>query len=136
MLFLLHKGNHVDLTYRGGQRPIVHLEADLYTVVEWANSVERRWAFSNRNAGTRYARFFDNIDDLAALDWDAISETDWRDPFAKERKQAEFLVEDSFPWELVERIGVIDRQIAERVESVLGAVGHRPKIVVAPEWYY
>jgi hypothetical protein len=55
MLFLLHKGNHVDLTYRGGQRPIVHLEADLRTVVEWADSIERRWAFGNRNAGARYS---------------------------------------------------------------------------------
>ena len=55
MLFLLHKGNHVDLTDRGGQRPIVHLEADLRTVVEWADSIERRWAFGNRNAGARYS---------------------------------------------------------------------------------
>ncbi len=39
MLFLLHRGNHPDLTYRGGQRPIVHLEADLRTVVEWADLV-------------------------------------------------------------------------------------------------
>jgi hypothetical protein len=38
MLFLLHKGNHVDLTYTGGQRPIVHLQADLRRVVEWAES--------------------------------------------------------------------------------------------------
>ena len=29
MLFLLYRGNHPDLTYRGGQSPIVHLEADL-----------------------------------------------------------------------------------------------------------
>jgi len=54
----------------------------------------------------------------------------------KERKQDEFLVEESFPWELVERIGVIDGQIAERVASILGEAGHRPKIVVAPQWYY
>ena len=136
MLFLLHKGNHVDLTYRGGQRPIIHLEADLSTVVEWADSIKRRWAFSNGNAGTRYTRFFNNIDDLDALDWDAIGETNWRDLFVKERKQAEFLVEESFPWELIERIGVIDEKIAERVASILREAGHRPKIVVAPRWYY
>ena len=28
----------------------------------------------------------------------------------RERKQAEFLVEEFFPWELVERIGVIDKR--------------------------
>ena len=96
MLFLLHKGNHPDLTYRGGQRPIVHLEADLRTVVQWADSIPRRWAFSNGNAGARYTPFFDNIEHLDVLDWKAINEDDWRDPIVKERKQAEFLVETSF----------------------------------------
>src|ERR1022692_3112189 len=62
--------------------------------------------------------------------------TNWRDLFVKERKQAEFLVEESFPWELIERIGVIDEKIAERVASILREAGHRPKIVVAPRWYY
>ena len=31
MLYLLYMSNHPDLTYRGGQRPILHLEADLRT---------------------------------------------------------------------------------------------------------
>jgi hypothetical protein len=34
MLYLFHRGNHPDLDYTGGQRPIVHLEADLYEVVD------------------------------------------------------------------------------------------------------
>ncbi len=39
MLFLIHRGNHPDLPYRGGQRPIVHLEADLNRVVQWAEPI-------------------------------------------------------------------------------------------------
>jgi hypothetical protein len=54
----------------------------------------------------------------------------------KERKQADFLVEESFPWELIERIGVIDEKIAERVASLLREASHRPKVVVAPQWYF
>lgn len=81
-------------------------------------------------------RFFDNIDEIDALDWNAIGETDWGDPFVKERKQAEFLVEQSFPWELIEHIGVIDEKIAERVASLLREASHRPKVVVAPQWYF
>ena len=46
------KGNRPDLTYAGGQRPIVHLQSDLRKVVEWTESEGRRWAFSNGNAGT------------------------------------------------------------------------------------
>ena len=30
MLYILHQGNHPELTYKGGQQPIVHLQADLY----------------------------------------------------------------------------------------------------------
>lgn len=37
MLYLIHKANHQDLTYRGGQEPIIHLEADLHAVVEWTH---------------------------------------------------------------------------------------------------
>src|SRR5688572_21238971 len=35
MLFLLARGNHPDLTYQGGQDPILHLEADLRATVDW-----------------------------------------------------------------------------------------------------
>lgn len=38
MLYMLHKGNHPQLAYQGGQGPIVHLEADLRNVVAWAES--------------------------------------------------------------------------------------------------
>lgn len=136
MLFLLHKGNHVDLTYRGGQRPIVHLQADLHTVVSWAESESRRWAFSNGNAGTRYTEFFNQLEQLNKLDWNAIAATIWKDPIVRERKQAEFLVETFFPWNLVERIGVIDNTMAESVGTILKDAAHRPEAVVAGNWYY
>jgi hypothetical protein len=76
------------------------------------------------------------MEQLGELDWDAISATIWKDPIAKEHKQAEFLVGDSFPWELVERIGVIDKQTAEQVANVLSDAAHHPDIVTAPSWYY
>lgn len=136
MLFLLYKGNHVDLTYTGGQRPIVHLRADLRRVVEWAEFEGRRWAFSSGNAGTRYAQFFNDLDELERLDWNAIAATNWKDLIVRERKQAEFLVEESFPWELVERIGVIGNMIAKSVADILSRAGHKPEVVVAPNWYY
>jgi hypothetical protein len=136
MLYLLCQGNHPELTYRGGQRPIVHLEADLHAVIEWARANGKRWSFSSGNAGTRYTPFFDDLGDLNVLDWTAIAAADWRDPFVKERKQAEFLVEESFPWGLIERIGVIDNDTAQRVAAALGLADHRPAVVVARNWYY
>ncbi len=55
MLYLIHKGNHPDLRYRGGQEPVVHLEADLLSVVRWAETEGVPWAFSLTNAGSYYA---------------------------------------------------------------------------------
>ena len=69
MLFILHKGNHPEVTYRGGQGPIIHLMADLKTSVEWANAEGRRWAFSDRNAGARYAGFYCSLEDLGKVNW-------------------------------------------------------------------
>lgn len=54
MLYLLHMGNHPNLTYRGGQQPIIHLESDLGKAVEWAEASARRWAFTLSNAGAFY----------------------------------------------------------------------------------
>jgi hypothetical protein len=136
MLYLLYQGNHPELSYRGGQRPIVHLEADLHAAVEWAETNGRRRAFSNGNAGTRYTPFYDDLGDLNNLDWQAIAATDWRDPFVKERKQSEFLVETSFPWRLVERVGVFDNQTSGQVTAALVAAAHRPPVVVMRNWYY
>lgn len=76
MLYLIHKGNRPELTYRGGQGPIVHLEADLRQAVAWADECERRWAFTSSNAGSYR---FDDYNDLAHLDkikWDAVR-TNW-----------------------------------------------------------
>jgi len=51
MLFILHKGNHPSLTYKEGQRPILHREADLHEVVAWADAQGIPWAFTDKNAG-------------------------------------------------------------------------------------
>jgi hypothetical protein len=136
MLFLLYKGNHIDLTYTGGQGPILHLQADLRRVVEWAESEGRRWAFSNGNAGARYTQFFNDLGEIEKLDWDAIAATNWKDLIVREHKQAEFLVEESFPWGLVERVGVIDEAIAESVANALRGAAYKPEVVVVQNWYY
>jgi hypothetical protein len=136
MLYLLYMGNHPDLSYRGGQTPIVHVQFELQAVVAWANANNRRWAFTLSNAG---ARFFEDRSDLALLkevNWDAIGARDFRDPDIKEGKQAEFLVEHSIAWDLVEEIGVHARCPAHQIQTALQGNPHRPPIIERPEWYY
>ena len=64
MLYLIYQGNHPEMAYRGGQGPVVHLEADLSAVVAWANAQAVRWAFTLSNAGSY---FFEDRNDLARL---------------------------------------------------------------------
>lgn len=133
MLFLIHRQN-AELAYRGGQEHIIHLEADLHSTVAWATGQRRRWAFTDANAGSRY---FDDWADLAQLgrvDWSAVQARTWSG--CKEGKQAEFLLENCFPWELVERIGVMSRTVYAQAINALPATGHRPPVEIRPDWYY
>lgn len=136
MLYLIHCANHPNLAYRGGQGPIVHLEADLREVVAWAEAEGRRWAFSLSNVGAAYAEFRDRLDQLDDLDWAAIQATDFRDRQVKEGKQAEFLLHGFFPWPLVRRIGVHSESIRARVSRRLQQVDHGPVVDVLPRWYF
>ncbi len=136
MLYVVHCANHPELAYRGGQNPIVHLEADLRRVVQWADADQRRWAFSLSNAGAYYTQFRSELDQLGEINWDAVAATDFRPADVKEAKQAEFLVQDSFPWHLVERIGVHSQAIAPRVANALHGAAHRPVIEIKRDWYY
>ena len=134
MLYVISQANHPQLSYRGGQDPIVHLEADLRATVAWAEEQDLRWAFTLSNAGARYFEDRSDLGQLNEIDWDAVEATDWRG--CKEGKQAEFLIEQSFPWELVSRVGVRSQRVCYRTEAVLEAAAHRPPVEIRPAWYY
>lgn len=134
MLYLIYHGNHPEFGYRGGQGPIVHFEADLHAVVAWADAQARRWAFTLSNAGARYFEDRSNLGQLGEIDWNAVRATDWRQ--CKDGKQAEFLLELSFPWHLVKRIGVQSRATYTAAVNALPAQGHRPPVEIRPDWYY
>jgi len=136
MLYILHRGNHPDISYRQGQNPIVHLQADLFDTVAWAQAHGVRWAFSNVNAGARYAEFFSDVAQLDQINWDAVGQADFRDLVIKEGKQAEFLVFESFPWHLVEKVGVIDAAIVGKVRQAISATTHQPVVNIERTWYF
>ena len=135
MLYLIYMRNH-ELTYKGGQGPIVHLEADLKTVIEWAEEKAKRWAFSLSNAGAYGVEFRNDLDQLDEINWPAVRSNDWRSSAIKHGKQAEFLIQNSFPWHLVERIGVHSNAIAQRAAQAIAGAGHQPDIEILREWYY
>ena len=133
MLYLIHK-KHEDLAYKGGQEPIVHLEADLYDAVAWADENNRRWAFTSSNAGSWEFEDFCDLAQLGRIDWKAVQTRYWSE--CKESKQAEFLVEGFFPWNLVRQVGVISRDFQKRVVEVLRAASYKPSVEIKTSWYY
>jgi hypothetical protein len=136
MLYVIHCRNHPELSYQGGQDPILHLEGDLRETVAWAERESRRWAFSLSNAGTFYAEFRNRLGQLGEVDWEAVMARDFRERQIKEGKQAEFLVRDLFPWHLVQRIGAKSASIQLQAARAISGAAHRPVVEVRPDWYY
>ena len=136
MLYILHRGNHPELSYTGGQQPIIYLQADFHTVIHWADSNQVPWAFSTGNAGASLTSFYNDPTNLGEIDWAAVASTDFRDPKVKEGKQAEFLMFDVFPWTLIDKIGTINGAIATKVKTDLVGIAYQPAIAVEPTWYF
>lgn len=136
MLFIIYKGNQAGLNYRGGQGPIVHLQADLYDVVAWANSKSVRWAFTDSNAATSYFESWNNLNKLNEINWQAVAANNWRNRDIQEGKQAEFLVREFFPWKLVTRVGVRSADIQAQATTAIQFAQHRPNVAILPAWYY
>ena len=134
MLYVIKKANHPQLSYRGGQGPIIHVEADLRSTVAWAEEHDLRWAFTLSNASAYYFEDRSDLEQLDEIDWDAVEAENWQQ--CRESKQAEFLVEQRFSWELVSRIGVFTRQVGHQVAAVLEGSTHRPPVEIRSEWYY
>jgi hypothetical protein len=136
MLYILYMGNRPGLTYLDGQGPIVHLEVDVKRTIEWAAVAGVRWAFTNGNAATAYTPFFCAEGDFEKVNWEAVAADDFRDSRVREGKEAEFLVKQLVPWELVERVGAHSEKVAEEAAVAVGAGDHRPSVEVCRGWYF
>ena len=134
MLYVIHQANHPELTYRGGQGPIIHLEADLHEAVDWLDHRPLKWAFTLSTAGATYFEDRCDLVQWGDIDWDSVQATQWSQ--CREKKQAEFLAEHRFPWELIQRVGVPSVAVYHQVATALQAATHKPRIEVKPDWYY
>ena len=138
MLYIIWRANHQNLTYRGGQKPIIHLVADLKQVVNWANNHQKRWAFTTSNAGAKSFHDYNSLNNLNKVNWDAVNARFWSDEDIKAKKQAEFLMEEFFPWHLIESIGVRSKHVLTDVEEIINSNSnsYKPKVSVETKFYY
>lgn len=134
MLYVIFRANLPELSYRGGQGPIVHLQADLRQTVSWAEREGLRWAFTDSNAASFHFNDWSDLADLDNIDWQAVQAWYWQEH--KDGKQAEFLIERQFSWNLVQRVGVYSRQVHGHVARSLQASTHRPRVEIRRDWYY
>ena len=136
MLYLFYRNNNPDITYKGGQEPIVHLVIDLNKAIKWANENNKKWAFTTSNAGSFDFEDFSKLKDLNKIDWKSIYARDWKNSKCKRNKQAEFLIEEQLPWELIEKIGVYSISKKNEVDKILKSFNQNTQIDIEENWYY
>jgi len=139
MLYLFYKNNHPDITYYGGQEPILHLVFNLKQAADWALRNNKRWVFTDTNAGSFYFNDYNDMNQLHMIDWNAVQAADWQN--CREQKQAEFLVEDKISWNLIESIGVFSRVQLDQANRIIHSSAqlyteHQPAVRVMKNWYY
>jgi len=117
MLYTINQGNVPN--YTQGQAALIHLVSD----VEDIDARGLDFVFTDGHAVMQFTDFFDDLDYLGAIDWDVMESRYWSDTNEdndrKRRRQAEFLVRNFFPWELITEIGVINYTIQSQVENIL-----------------
>ncbi|MGP0020084.1 MAG: DUF4433 domain-containing protein [Candidatus Sulfotelmatobacter sp.] len=132
MLYVISRGGVEG--YAEGQQPVIYLQS----TAEKVDEAGLNWVFTEGHADMGYTDFFDDFRDLTEVDWPLMKERYWHDtnddPDRKRKRQAEFLVHQFFPWELVSYVGVYDRSVAERVSAIIGE--EMPEIGIQPDWYY
>lgn len=135
MLYRIHTGWNVRQI---DQSNLVYLVSSAQAVAEAGLGV----VLTDRHSLARVAAFYDRIDRLAEIDFDAAYAHQWNDtadhPDRQEKKQAEFLVHRSMPWSLIERICVWNAATRHRVETILDGHpdAHKPLVEVEDSWYY
>ncbi len=114
----------------------------IYLLVSTDALLRPRIVFTDGNARSNGTRFFQNIDDLAGLDWELLRARYWNDddPLQhrenKRRRSAEVLVPEGMPRACIDRIVVMTQACQQRVAKMLGEAGARVPVTVRPELYY
>ena len=136
MLFQLKTGSVAG--YNEGQEPIIYLRTTVQAVV----AAGRRFVFSDGHGIAAFTHWFDDLARLEQVDWDMVNQRYWKDNVddmdRQRRKQAEFLIHESCPWEIIEDITVHNAATKAQVEAVLSGfpLAQRKLVNINTGWYY
>jgi hypothetical protein len=116
-----------------GQKEIIYLVTSAETVA----TQNLPFMFTDGHGIISYVNHYNQLADLPKLFWNVINAKYWND-FVDGRckRQAEFMVKDQFPLNLVQEIGVMDEEVRQQVQKIVAASSLRPLINVHREWYF
>jgi hypothetical protein len=135
MLYRIHTGWNVD---RVEQSLILYLVTTAQTI----SAAGLPFVFTDRHTLANVAKFRSDLDELHIVDFRVAYADRWKAtpelPDRQEKKQAEFLVHRQMPWQLIRRIGVLNKASARQVQAILAnhPGRHHPEVGLASQWYY
>jgi hypothetical protein len=135
MLYRIATGRGVK---KCSQDDIIYLVTTAQTVLQSGLG----FVFSDRHSLTRVAAWYDDLEELKRVDFNIAYAEFWNtteeSPDRQEKKQAEFLVHQSLPWNLITEIGVSTPPARSRVLTILDSsvTSKPPQVVCRPSWYY
>ena len=116
-----------------GQKEIIYL----VTTAEAVAAQNLPFMFTDGHGIISYVNHYNQLADLPKVPWNVINARYWND-FVDGRckRQAEFLVKEKFPLDLIQEIGVQNTATKDQVEKLIEPTAFRPLITVRSEWYF
>jgi hypothetical protein len=118
-------------------------QSDIIYLISTAQAIHQAnipFVFTDRHAKLFYANFYSELRDLSNIDWELIESKIWHNTPAlfdrKERKQAEFLVYQHLPTDLVLGITCYNTGILRTIEQILQENASSIPVRAHASWYY
>jgi hypothetical protein len=122
--------------FSGNQSDIVYWVSRIQKFV----GLDEPFVFTDGHGTMGFTEFFDEVQFLDQIDWNLMSSQYWYDteddPDRKRRRQAEFLVYNNCPLDLLLGLAVRNDSVKMKVESMIELAQLDLNVVVKPEWYF
>ncbi|MFN0034933.1 MAG: DUF4433 domain-containing protein [Saprospiraceae bacterium] len=128
--------------YRGVEKRLQSEIVYLCVKFDRIKSQKLEWCFTDGHAKDKISTFFKDEKDFDKVDWGVVPLQYWKnteeDFDRMRRKQAEFLVKDHVPAELIEAIVVYDQDAQNHVQKIVSSFGLSTKVFIDQknQFYY
>ncbi len=128
--------NSNPLEYQVLQSDIIYLVSS----VEKIEEVGLQYVFTDGHFSLKFTEFYNQKGYLSKLDWEVIKAKYWADTEEdndrSRRKQAEFLVYQTVPFECLGAILVHNQEVKDSIDKVLSKHGKNLYTSIRKDWYY